>query len=155
MVVVRWLEVSDKGISFPRFDRHNGESAKKRALTARRQSDFRKRKSNAGVTQSTLPREEKRRDITPIPPDEGYSPAFQRFWDQWPASKRKQAKFKCGGIWRTKKLDALADQILAHLEAAKCSDQWRSGYDPAPLTYLNQQRWEDGTPHATERGLVI
>ena len=23
---------------------------------------------------------------------------------------------------------------------------WQDGYEPAPLTYLNQDRWEDGMP---------
>jgi hypothetical protein len=62
MVVVGWLEVDDKGIRFPKFARHNGESAKKRALTARRVQRHKQRKDNAALTQAALPREEKRRD---------------------------------------------------------------------------------------------
>lgn len=50
-----WLEQRDKVLSMPKFDNHNSESAKKRGLTAKRQSRFR----NAGVTLETLP--EKRR----------------------------------------------------------------------------------------------
>jgi hypothetical protein len=59
MTVVGWLEVTEKGVRFPKFDRHNGKSAKKRALTARRVVTHRKRKGNASVVTSALTREEK------------------------------------------------------------------------------------------------
>ncbi|CAE6958933.1 hypothetical protein [Paraburkholderia domus] len=36
MIEVRWLHAEKDGVSMPHFDRHNGKSAKKRALTARR-----------------------------------------------------------------------------------------------------------------------
>lgn len=51
---VGWLD----GAAIPKFDRHNGKSAKKRALTAERVSNFRAEKSNAG----SVTREEKRRE---------------------------------------------------------------------------------------------
>lgn len=60
MVLVKWLEVPERGrVRFPKFDRHNGKSAKKRALGSKRQQAFR---SNAPVTQpsrSSVTREEK------------------------------------------------------------------------------------------------
>jgi hypothetical protein len=40
---VRWLEATATGIRFPHFDRHTGESAKKRALPAERQRLARER----------------------------------------------------------------------------------------------------------------
>lgn len=72
------------------------------------------------------------------------SDTFGRFWKAWPNSPRKVAKAKCRQVWERRELDALADQILAHLEALKPSEQWRKGFEPAPLTYLSQNRWEDG-----------
>lgn len=51
-----WLEQRDKVLHMPRFDRHTSESAKKRALSQKRQQRFR----NADVTQKSLP--EKRRE---------------------------------------------------------------------------------------------
>ncbi|WP_143277352.1 hypothetical protein [Bordetella genomosp. 9] len=71
---------------------------------------------------------------------------FAEFWDTWPASERKVAKAKCAQKWRARRLDDVADQILAHVEALKSSKSWRDGFEPAPLTYLNQSRWEDGVP---------
>lgn len=58
---VGWLRVTDKGISFPHFDRHMSQTAKRRALTAVRV----KRCRNAQVTPKCAPekrREEKRRE---------------------------------------------------------------------------------------------
>ena len=102
---VGWLEFTGAGCQIPRFDEHNSESAKKRALTARRMSRLRKqrhggdapasRNGNSGVTQASrsgnkrAPREEKRReekeemsgDVSPKPPlsppdaAEGVAPA--------------------------------------------------------------------------------
>lgn len=61
---VGWLEIGETGVTLPRFDRHNGNTAKNRALTAKRVEKSRalKRQSNAEVTQGELPREEKNRE---------------------------------------------------------------------------------------------
>lgn len=69
--------------------------------------------------------------------------AFVRFWETWPKSPRKVAKPKCCDVWKSRRLDAIADKIIAHVTAMKETEQWRKGFEPAPLTYLNQRRWED------------
>ncbi|WP_202756571.1 hypothetical protein [Burkholderia cenocepacia] len=74
------------------------------------------------------------------------SPEFDRFWAVWPSTDRKVAKAKCLERWRKVKLDDIADCIVAHVNAMKATKQWREGYEPAPLTYLNQRRWEDELP---------
>lgn len=66
MAAVGWLERSDNGLQMPHFDYHTSESAKQRALTAKRVAKHKEKsgqKSNApsvtdGVT-CALPREEK------------------------------------------------------------------------------------------------
>ena len=68
---------------------------------------------------------------------------FDDFWKTWPASKRKVAKAACEAKWARHGLDQVADQILLHVESMKSSDQWREGFEPAPLTYINQKRWQD------------
>lgn len=69
---------------------------------------------------------------------------FAHFWELWPSSGRKVAKAKCEEHWLKRNLDSIADQIIAHVQAMKGSKQWQDGFDPAPLTYLHQRRWEDG-----------
>lgn len=71
------------------------------------------------------------------------STAFEEFWTVWPTSKRKVGKGACRAKWEAKRLDRFAKVIVAHVRAMKNSAQWREGFEPAPLTYLNQARWED------------
>jgi len=74
---VGWLEGRDGRLSIPNFDRHNGQSSKQRALTARRVANH-KRKGNDPSVTSALPREEKRREEknkkedNPPPPSAAY-----------------------------------------------------------------------------------
>lgn len=42
------------------------------------------------------------------------------------------------------KLDAVADVVLSHVEASKQSRNWIEGFEPSPLRYLSERRWEDG-----------
>ena len=58
MLVVGWLTEELGTLSLTNFDRHNGETAKARALTAKRVATHRG-KSNAGSVTHALPREEK------------------------------------------------------------------------------------------------
>jgi len=69
LVTVGWLERTGDGIAFPNFERHNGQTAKQRALTAKRQAEFRAKSSNGRVTPGALPREEKRREEVIHPPN--------------------------------------------------------------------------------------
>lgn len=152
LVVVGWLDVTDKGIKFPKFSRHNGKSAKKRALTARRVATHKKRKGNAVVTLTALPREEKRRDITPIVPL-----GFAEFWTAYPATRRV-GKGKCLQAWTSKNLEPRGPEIVAHVVAMRQTDQWRKDggqYVPTTLTYLNQDRFADGAPDMQPRRVAL
>jgi uncharacterized protein YdaU (DUF1376 family) len=80
---------------------------------------------------------------------------FDEFWSTWPSSKRKVAKSTCETKWLKLKLDNVADQILASVNSLKGSEQWTTGYEPAPLTYINQRRWEDGVAEQSFTRRVI
>lgn len=69
MQKVGWLIEDNGGLIMPSFDTHNGKSAKKRALTARRVAKSKQKKGNAEVTPTALPKEEK--SITPQTPQRG------------------------------------------------------------------------------------
>ena len=97
-----WMLDDGRIVSLPNFGRHNGETAKSRALTAKRVQKY-KRNNNAHgngavtheVTDKALPREEKRREekeTTPLPPSspEGLNADA---WNEWDAY-RKQAKLR-------------------------------------------------------------
>jgi hypothetical protein len=139
MKEIEWLEVGAQGLVLPRFDEHNGASAKRRAMESERKR--RDRKSSASDADKKRTREEKRKSNTPIPP----SGAFLKFWHAWPASSRKQAQGACWDVWRKRDLDEHSEAILTHVEALKQSQDWRKDggeYIPAPRVYLNQRRWE-------------
>lgn len=84
---VGWLAITDSGVMLPKFDRHNGDTAKSRSLTAKR---VQKHKSgaidnangngvgNAGSVSAALPREEREKSSKPpslrdAPPGNGKS----------------------------------------------------------------------------------
>lgn len=71
---------------------------------------------------------------------------FAEFWSAWPASPRKVAKAKCQRLWDGRRLESISGDIVRHVSAMRGTKQWRDGFEPAPLTYLNQRRWEDGLP---------
>lgn len=71
---------------------------------------------------------------------------FEEFWQAYPNTPRRVAKKKCRDRWRSRGLDEIADQIIDHVRAMVPTRQWQEGYEPAPMTYINQNRWEDGVP---------
>jgi hypothetical protein len=70
---------------------------------------------------------------------------FERFWSTWPSSPRKGAKAACLKKWEKGYYDTCIDQIIKHVTWMKTTEQWLKGngaFIPAPLVYLNQQRWD-------------
>lgn len=75
---------------------------------------------------------------------------FERFWNAYPTGgNRRQARMKCLDVWKRKRCADQVEAIVAHVEAMKRTTTWRDGYEPASLTYLNQERWRDGLPAAS------
>ena len=71
MVKVGWLRVHEWGIEFVNGDRHNGQTAKSRALTQRRVREHRR---NASVTRKPLPEKRREESNTPCSPPKGGRP---------------------------------------------------------------------------------
>jgi hypothetical protein len=70
---------------------------------------------------------------------------FETFWQVWPASTRKGARSTCKAKWDKMKLDLQAEQIVKHVEWQKTTEAWKKAngtFIPAPLVYINQQRWD-------------
>jgi hypothetical protein len=79
------------------------------------------------------------------PMPELFESGFERFWKAWPASTRKGAKSECKKKWDKHYCETQTDQIIKHIEWLKTTEQWLKGngaFIPAPLVYLNQQRWD-------------
>jgi len=75
MISVGWMIEESGSVGLPNFDRHNGKTAKTRAMTAKRVASHKAKSNASSVTSSVtsaLPREEKRREEninTPLPPE--------------------------------------------------------------------------------------
>lgn len=157
----RWLVISEDGISLSNFDRHNGETAKQRAQTAKRVAEH---KANAkgngegnadGVTKS-VPRGRDRDKEPPTP--KGEPEGFKTFWDSWPKNERKQARGKCFEAWRKGRCELQASEILRHVDSLKTTPGWlkdNGQFVPAPLVYLNQRRWEGADMEPAQSGLQL
>lgn len=66
---------------------------------------------------------------------------FSEFWSVYPC---KDARAPAEKAWAKKRLDAIADKIIADVVArAAGHDRWLSGFVPNGTTYLNQERWND------------
>ncbi len=68
---------------------------------------------------------------------------FSEFWNVYPKGHKSNKK-GCQVKWKLKKLDSIADDIIADVKLrTQQSKKWKKGFIPAPLTYLNQERWHD------------
>lgn len=126
-----WVVVAEDGVSLPNFDRHTGETAKKRALTAKRVAHHRSKGnvgSNDGSVTQALAREEKRREEnkdTPIVPkgDSSADAVLDAYHEILPACQRISVLN-----------DKRRKRIAAAVKLAKrvCADQ---GWDYEPVEF--------------------
>lgn len=73
---------------------------------------------------------------------------FENWWRAFP-NVRKHAKGAARKAWTkatTKESWTGYEAVMAALEKAKRSKQWKDGYVPMPATWLNQERWLDEWP---------
>jgi hypothetical protein len=68
---------------------------------------------------------------------------FDEFWNLYPPV-RKTNKKGCLEKWQSKDLDLIADKVIGYVKTMKETKQWKEGFVPAPMTLINQERWEDG-----------
>lgn len=106
-----------------------------------------------GVMDNTEPCAPKHQTVSAIPnikpdnkPDKhsarvNQEAQFKTFWDAYP---RKEGKKKALEKWKRLNPDPeLFGRIMAGLDRALRSEQWRRGVIPHPTTWLNGERWED------------
>lgn len=161
MQLAGWLVINHDGtVSFPHFDRHNGKTAKNRALAAERKALERAKSHDESVTEvsnksrserdKTVTREEKSIRKPPISP-KGDIPGFAAFWNAYPKKVGKGAAEKA---FQKSGINGKLSEILTAIAIARETDQWRKDegqYIPNPATWLNQRRWEDGATNTDDR----
>jgi len=91
--------------------------------------------------------EQKARACPPEPDAPESKPAKQepsRFPEFWAVYPRKEGKKPAETAWRSKKLDRIADDLIADVQARTAKHrQWLDGFVPHAVTYLRQERWQD------------
>ena len=96
--------------------------------------------------------------VTPsprVPPvsSPGYSPAFLLFWTSYP---KRVGKGEALRSWKRQGLESKATTILEGLERNRAYMLRDDGkFIPNPATFLNQNRWEDDPPIASETSLLL
>lgn len=155
LIDVGWLVVDDSGIHLPNFDRHNGQTAKQRALTSKRVAKKRSAECNgAGVTES-LP--EKRREEKREPPNGGSKTPRNRkksgaasgsaaevIYQEYPLKVGKPAALKAitEALKKCEFADLLAS-VREYAEARRMPDGSVAEYTPYPQKWFNQEMWND------------
>lgn len=94
------------------------------------------------------------------------APEFEKFWKSWPANgnrySRKGGKAACLAVWNKRYHFSQVETIVKHVEWLKTTEDWLKdggAFIPAPLVYLNQQRWDgadvpEEAPVIEHRGVV-
>lgn len=152
---VGWIAEVEGGIAIVRFDEHNGKSAKRRSMEAKRKGEVRKVSASDADKSKTesgkgaeleLEKElekEKDKKNPPVSPQGGLA-GFDEFWSAYP---KKTGKGAAERAWKKiKPGKSLADQIVKSVGRHRLSDQWQreaGRYIPNPATWLNEKRWED------------
>jgi len=135
-----WLDGKLEDLSVKNFDRHNGETAKTRAMTAKRVQKHANAKLTQNLTVGALPREEKRRSK---PISENTDPRFDQFWSVYPKKKARGAAEKA---WRSAHVNGDFDRLIEAVRQQSISEDWvKDGgkFIPHPATWISQKRWLD------------
>jgi hypothetical protein len=103
----------------------------------------------APVRQTDTKPQEATRNHKSKPHSLAHDERFSEFWTAYPrkiGDKKRAAKY-----WKTRNLDAKADEIIADvIERAAKDPQWQDlKFVPHPTTFLNAERWNDDWRAAT------
>lgn len=164
---IGWLSGDDGKITFVNFDEHNGQTAKKRAVTAKRVAKHKENKQFDGdetanahsvskVTQAALPKGEERREEKNTVSKE----QFLNWYAIYPLKKAKGAAEKAfqkavrtiateRGVPVSEAVDLLK---LWTLERIPQLSHLEGKYVPHPATWLNSARYEDAIEVAVSKG---
>ncbi|MBN6746880.1 hypothetical protein JKG40_02205, partial [Acidithiobacillus sp. PG05] len=80
------------------------------------------------------------------PPDGGADRVVSaaRFGEFYAVYPKKAARAEALKAWKAKKLDRLADVIIADVKRRQVEHRpWLEGFTPNPATYLRGERWTD------------
>ena len=145
MINVGWMVLENGNLYLPNYDRHNSQTAKDRALGAKRAAKHKKNKdlaidknngnSNAITNDKPLPKSK----VEKIREDNIYTSDFESFWKVYDKPSGKSNAFK---IWKSIKPDStLIATIMqkASIQTKNIERQYRKDAE----RWLRDKRWED------------
>lgn len=166
MAAVGWMLVDNDGVSLPNFERHNGETAKQRALTGKRVAKSRGKgnaKSNGDTVTPPLAREEKRREESPpckevhtgpgTEPDERNVGVFE---GQQPKERAKPTPYGLAAIALTKvglRVTSQNPDLIAAIDEGVTAEhlvELATTYPGKPVLYLITAARGERAKQATE-----
>lgn len=127
-----------KRARFVQSDKTNRGESSNEASTSDKDEASNESTTNRQPSQTPDSRLQTRAESKPL---ERQAARFAEFWQVYPVKKGKAA---AEAKWKSRKLDAIADQIIADVKARIANDrQWLDGYAPHASTYVNGRGWED------------
>lgn len=149
MASVNWLELGEGFLAAPRFEEHNGHSAKRRAqenvrkLSARNADKCPQREQ----TKSALEKRREEKSNTPLPPEGAMTPFLESIWNAGPiATRHRSSKKQLATAWArtTKKPDEA--EVLRILALWAKSYDWtkqNGEYAPGIHRWVQCRQWEN------------
>jgi hypothetical protein len=142
MVNVGWMVLEDENLYLPNYHRHNSQTAKDRALGAKRAAKHKKNK-DLGISKSNATTNDEplaKSKIEKIREDKNiYTIEFESFWKSYDKPAGKANAFK---VWKSIKPDSeLQATILqkATLQTKNVERKFRKDAE----RWLRDKRWED------------
>jgi hypothetical protein len=153
MQQVGWIAVEDNRLMIPNFARHNGQTAKDRALSAKRMAKSRGNSCGAGATSTATPpqpekrREEKRRIEDPPNPQGGRDDGFlEILWNIFPPTSRtRSSKKQVATAWGKTPKKPEQTMVFDMLRKwAVCHDWTKDGgqFAPGAHLWIQHRKWE-------------
>ncbi len=158
MTAVGWLMIRSGSLAFPNFARHNGKSAKARALDASRKRTTRITtrpvsvpKTSQSCPDATRNREEKRREEkkgsntkSPPPPLPFASPEFAAAWSDWVAYRRERKRLLTNATIKKQLSDLKEWGEAAAIESIETSIRcgWQGLFPPKAEPQPARKRFE-------------
>jgi hypothetical protein len=149
MIAAGWMHEKNGVLTLPNFDRHNGETAKSRALTAKRVAKHKEKgnaTANAPLTVGALPRVEKSRGDkrdTKV----SLCAFFETWWSHYPKKVSKDAAAKAYakalGKFPGEPSEAAESLLMESLPRFAELRKRELRFVPYAATWLNAGGWTD------------
>jgi hypothetical protein len=149
MASVGWMEIGDGFIAAPRFDEHNGQSAKRRAQDSFRKMSARKADKSPHEKQTNCGLEKRReeKNILPLSPKGELSEFLESVWKAGPIQSRtRSSKRQLESAWKKTPNKPEESEVLRVLGLWVKSHAWTKDnceFVPGIHRWIQNRQWEN------------